>query len=898
VTDEVTVEIRYDGDDITPYVMFSEARFTSRANGQTGECSIPLRDAFQVLQFVPGRTLELYLNGSREWDGFLTNHKYAFFFEGHTANCYPCTHLTPRKLILEGLDRNVYLQNRTLFDPGDPTGESDRIFPAGTTDEEVITTVLDQYGTTFTGINYTTKVETVASPDSFQEFDVPVQAVPVQDMLWVVQRGTGAVFYIDPDRFLVYTDVNTENAAYRISDHPTGAEVGCRDMTVLKDGSELVNDAIIWGAGMGSPEMVYARVQDSASITAHGRWQYTGNNFRSNIWKQESANRIANTIIYGSPSNKRGHKDDRVTVLCTVFKPGLRVADKVLVSSDVHNYSDVVPIREMTITFPTQTHAKYELRLSHEIDPPWMTFDPFIPGEDDQGPECPNYDCNVFVHDYDPNIVIGGGSNQPTPPTGLKGPHRTYIGDRQWFVSVEAGLNLWNWVDDVPGGAAGRYGESTRAEKVTTIPGATSNISTGYEVWYLDSNQYSGIVGPFIPSRIIHSGPIAWSWFNDYRLYRAPVTNTVAPGFGFYLRITGSVTLTGTEGGRLWAGVSRPVDTPVEQHKVTLSRLHGPGQREDDYFVLRSVHPIGDGALASGETVGVDVTLSSIQEGEYFYLSLDIDEQNFDRPIANEVRAVASLTLTYHPMKPAGFWVPRATPEMPCWEVPICGRACATAFHYFGTEYRLPIAYIVGSTKVTIDGINQVLGEDYNETDPMAGIIDLTTETDSEVYVCWDGIGIPALSPLPDTSTALFIRPVSGPISGSFGAQDSGWPSAVWHGTYYPHFHNGVDFSVVEGTPVYAAASGQVVWESQFAGGDMIHIYHSNGMRTTYAHLSSRLVANGSSVTQGDLIALSGATGDVTGPHLHWGLVYAGSPEDPLPYTVSTSIVPIPRTAA
>jgi len=155
------------------------------------------------------------------------------------------------------------------------------------------------------------------------------------------------------------------------------------------------------------------------------------------------------------------------------------------------------------------------------------------------------------------------------------------------------------------------------------------------------------------------------------------------------------------------------------------------------------------------------------------------------------------------------------------------------------------------------------------------------------VYICFDGAGYVSTQNFP--AGVLFILPTSGRITGTFGAQTATWPPAVWHGQYYAHFHNGVDFGVIVGTPVYAAARGVAVYVDGDAGGTEISIYHTNGMRTVYAHLSSRIVADGAVVAQGDLIALSGDTGVVTGPHLHWGMVYAGSPENPLPFTRYTS---------
>ena len=174
-------------------------------------------------------------------------------------------------------------------------------------------------------------------------------------------------------------------------------------------------------------------------------------------------------------------------------------------------------------------------------------------------------------------------------------------------------------------------------------------------------------------------------------------------------------------------------------------------------------------------------------------------------------------------------------------------------------------------------------GIEYTESSPERGEITLVNEPTGEVYVCFD-VSYYSRG-LPDQE-ALFIVPTSGRITGTFGSQYEGWPSAYWNGSYYEHFHNGVDFGVVTGTPVYAAADGTVKYETQAAGGTMIHIYHPfHGFRTTYAHLSQRLVADGATVIQGQIIAYSGDSGTVTGPHLHWGLVYMGSPQDPLPYS-------------
>ena len=88
--------------------------------------------------------------------------------------------------------------------------------------------------------------------------------------------------------------------------------------------------------------------------------------------------RIADSHVFGSPQNKRGGKDDRVFVRCTLFEHGLRVADKATVRSDVFGFEDVIPVREMRLSFPSGV-PRYELTLSHDIDAPWSTFEYWFP---------------------------------------------------------------------------------------------------------------------------------------------------------------------------------------------------------------------------------------------------------------------------------------------------------------------------------------------------------------------------------------------------------------------------------------------------------------------------------------------------------------------------------------
>jgi murein DD-endopeptidase MepM/ murein hydrolase activator NlpD len=127
--------------------------------------------------------------------------------------------------------------------------------------------------------------------------------------------------------------------------------------------------------------------------------------------------------------------------------------------------------------------------------------------------------------------------------------------------------------------------------------------------------------------------------------------------------------------------------------------------------------------------------------------------------------------------------------------------------------------------------------------------------------------------------TLGMIWPVEGPITSGFGGREIG---AGYE------YHPGLDISVPEGTPILAALSGTVVFtqaEAESGGyGNYTCIDHGGGLSTCYAHQSQFAVSPGQSVSQGQIIGLSGNTGYSTGPHLHFEVRIFGEVTDPLGY--------------
>ena len=97
--------------------------------------------------------------------------------------------------------------------------------------------------------------------------------------------------------------------------------------------------------------------------------------------------------------------------------------------------------------------------------------------------------------------------------------------------------------------------------------------------------------------------------------------------------------------------------------------------------------------------------------------------------------------------------------------------------------------------------------------------------------------------------------------------------------------HKGVDIGTPMNTPILAAKSGTVTWASWNGGyGHCVIIYHGQGNSTLYGHLNSYSCKVGDTVSQGDLIAYSGTSGNSTGPHLHFGVKENDIWVDPLNY--------------
>jgi murein DD-endopeptidase MepM/ murein hydrolase activator NlpD len=130
------------------------------------------------------------------------------------------------------------------------------------------------------------------------------------------------------------------------------------------------------------------------------------------------------------------------------------------------------------------------------------------------------------------------------------------------------------------------------------------------------------------------------------------------------------------------------------------------------------------------------------------------------------------------------------------------------------------------------------------------------------------------LPQLPDQAGERFLRPVTGPVNSAFGLRRNG------------RMHYGLDFGAAPGTDVCAARDGVVLYAgSGYQGyGRLIIIEHGDGYQTLYAHNRKLLAREGETVHAGEVIAQVGATGNATGPHLHFEVRRNQQAVDPEPF--------------
>ena len=137
---------------------------------------------------------------------------------------------------------------------------------------------------------------------------------------------------------------------------------------------------------------------------------------------------------------------------------------------------------------------------------------------------------------------------------------------------------------------------------------------------------------------------------------------------------------------------------------------------------------------------------------------------------------------------------------------------------------------------------------------------------------------LPTEAPTPMPSSDLmepsFKEPAVGVLTSPFGSR-------------WGRNHNGIDIGAEHGSDILAADGGTILLADWVEGyGNYLIIDHENGFQTAYAHCSELLVSQGEKVSQGQVVALVGNTGNSTGPHLHFEIKFNDVFQNPLDYVM------------
>lgn len=406
-----TIVIKYNGTDITEDVVLRDAEFRSRTDASIGDAIFRVLDRkggfYTKDYFKAGNEVTLDVDGVRVWGGYV--YTVSYDYPGVAWKIEPAT---PRFFSIKCVDYNILFHRRVLWNKARPEYQMKQYTASGGPDSDkaiirdMVNLYLDLSGDGFQsgGSDAIDLSNVIELGDIFwlancsTTWQAASPGMKWGDGMRHIASWSGAVFYIGPANpsqthkgpTLYYHDVNTKTGPYELNDRPASdpGSAGVQSFEYIEDITQMATEALVWGAGMGSDEMVFWRETADAAVAEYGTWQW--GDFVTTMWLLECIQHRAKTYVHGSRQNKRGHKQPKKSWKATIFTPDFQVGDVVDMHSYVFDIQDNVPIREITITFIGPTTPRFDLLLSHEMDTAYgtaMWWDPDDPARPDrEGP--------------------------------------------------------------------------------------------------------------------------------------------------------------------------------------------------------------------------------------------------------------------------------------------------------------------------------------------------------------------------------------------------------------------------------------------------------------------------------------------------------------------------------
>ena len=423
-----TISIKVDGTDITADCLITGANFEYLTDGNIGSASVVIKDTrggpYNPGWVTVGQEMTLDVDGVRVWGGFVMKVTRLYPFPALT-NEDPDTEA--RYWQLTGNDYNILMRRRKLYNKEDPTLQM-KIYKAedSPTDKEIIRDMCNLYldieddgfeaGTGGDVINLDDVIELGELywvEECTEEWQAASPGMDWADGMRSIVDWSGGVFYIGPKSSddahlgptLYYHDVNSATGPYEVNDRPASdvGSKGIREFSHNLSAVDMATEALVWGAGLGSQEVVFWRETATTQQNTYGTWQWS--DFHQSMYKQECVKHRAKTYIHGSRLSKRGHKEPVESWDITTYQPDFQVGDVVDVSSYIHGVQDNVPIRRMKITFPTHKDARFDLHLSHQYDTAYSTNMWW----EQPNPAGPWHEEYISIGDVDGGTIDWGG---------------------------------------------------------------------------------------------------------------------------------------------------------------------------------------------------------------------------------------------------------------------------------------------------------------------------------------------------------------------------------------------------------------------------------------------------------------------------------------------------------
>ena len=360
--------------DITNSCIFSRCSFDQQMNGVPGSFDIYVRDPDLTLSFTTGSEINLTVDGVAMFGGYIT--RVGMTSQAPAADTADLGTYDLAAWHLSGADYNIMLDRRFYRNTANYL---EYIQINETIDGDILTTAIGSY-TDMSDFS-TAGINNIATiPDI--SYVLLQQGWPVRKEFETLLPFSGAVYYIDGDKTIVWKAYDDAEKRWGFSDAPNnnpitaspaeyqGATYGFSRVEGVEDGTYLANDVLVWGGSefAGSGGTVFARDTDATSITAHGRWQHAEAHFGETLYKsQAGVDAVAAAIIDGPPGTdatgqQKGLKNPQWSFTFTWFSDDvpdlsgtpdhIRAGDLVTINLSVFGVTKLLPVRTLRVTFP------------------------------------------------------------------------------------------------------------------------------------------------------------------------------------------------------------------------------------------------------------------------------------------------------------------------------------------------------------------------------------------------------------------------------------------------------------------------------------------------------------------------------------------------------------------